>query len=132
MDNCQKCPPKLIFVCILMLLYIGWYMVNMVVSESMASLDMLLGFAQLANVIGDVGLRWPSTLETTFGVTNILDFDLDILWPSCLMQSWSFAHNFYVQLLFPLTMGLMALFGYMSSRISLKFTSRTHPYKRSV
>ncbi|GMH42991.1 hypothetical protein BSKO_10913 [Bryopsis sp. KO-2023] len=122
-DNCLGCPGKGPFALLIILLYIGWYMLNVVISGSMASLDMLLSFAQLANVIGDVGLGWPSRLETTFGVTNILDFDLDILWPSCLISDWSYANNFYVQLIFPLVMGLMAMFGYFLAKLLLYATA---------
>lgn len=120
-DSCQACPGRATFGLLIVLLYLGWYLLNMIVSSSMASLDMLLGFAQLANVIGDVKLQWPSALEKTFGVTNILDFDLDIMWPSCLFADWSFAHNFYVQLLFPVVMGLMALTGFLLSKFCLWF-----------
>lgn len=89
-------------------------MINVVVSKSVASLEMILSWAQLANVIGDVHLRWPHSLQVIFGVANILDFDVDILEPSCL-TSWSFVHNFGVQLALPFLMSLMASLGYLSS-----------------
>lgn len=90
------------------------YVINVVVSKNVASLEMILSWAQLANVIGDVDLRWPSKLRVMFGVANVLDFDVDILEPSCL-ANWSFKHNAVVQLLLPFLMSLMAFFGFLFS-----------------
>ncbi|GMH36510.1 hypothetical protein BSKO_04378 [Bryopsis sp. KO-2023] len=109
-ETCMSCLSKVYFVIMLFLLYLTWYILNMVISVSVASLDMLLSFAQLTNIIASVSLNWPTHIAATFGISNVLDFDLDFLWPSCLFSNWSFAHNLYVQLFFPLMMGLMALF----------------------
>ncbi|GMH40106.1 hypothetical protein BSKO_08010 [Bryopsis sp. KO-2023] len=130
-DTCKKCFGKVEFATMLILLYLTWYVANMVVSDSVTSLGMLLSFFQLSNVIGGLALNWPSIITNTFGITNILSFDLDILWPSCVVAQWSFADNFYVQMLFPLMMGLMALFGYFLSMIAFSLIEGKNVDRRS-
>ncbi|GMH34270.1 hypothetical protein BSKO_02104 [Bryopsis sp. KO-2023] len=122
-ERCFPCPHKAAVVTMVVLLVLGWYILNVVISNNVASLEMMLSWAQLANVIGDVGLRWPKSLETMFGTANLLDFDVDILEPSCLFH-WSFTHNFVVQLLLPFVMSMLAFCGYMASVVALKYHKR--------
>lgn len=91
----------------------------MVISKSVSSLEIMLNWAQLANVIGDVDLRWPGRLGKMFSIANVLDFDVDILEPSCLLN-WSFTHNFMVQLLLPFFMSLLAYMGYVAASFALQ------------
>lgn len=91
---------------------------------------MLLGFAQMMNIVGDVNLKWPGMLSSVFGFANLLDFDVDILEPTCLFPEWSFSHNLIVQLLLPLLMGSMAHFGYVASWSVLKIQKGRGPQIR--
>ncbi|GMH36248.1 hypothetical protein BSKO_04116 [Bryopsis sp. KO-2023] len=121
LEQCIECISNFKIILCIVFLMVVWYMLNVVISGNVASLDMVLGFAQLANIIGDVGLRWPTNLETVFGIANILDFDVDILEPTCMLE-WNFSHNLYVQLLLPLVMGWMASIGYLASWVAMKVT----------
>ncbi|CAD7696286.1 unnamed protein product, partial [Ostreobium quekettii] len=91
--QCYSCLPSPVFISMVVALLVAWYILNVVVSSNVASLDMLLSWAQLANIIGEVDLNWPETLSFMFNVANILDFDVDILSPSCLL-TWSYKQNF--------------------------------------
>lgn len=106
-------------------MFCAQYILNVIISKNVASMDMMLNWAQLANIIGDVGLRWPGSLTTMFAVANILDFDVDILEPSCLFH-WSYHHNFVVQLLLPFFMSLMAYLGYLASCIAFMFRNKSY------
>ncbi|GMH37095.1 hypothetical protein BSKO_04968 [Bryopsis sp. KO-2023] len=118
--GCRRCPAPAIVVIVIVVLVMAWYVLNVVISTNMASLDMLLSWAQLANIVGDVGLNWPDKLSVMFSLANLLDFDVDILEPSCLTR-WSFSHNFVVQLLFPLFMSFLALLGYVVAYGTLRW-----------
>lgn len=91
---------------------------------------MLLGFAQMVNIIGDVNLNWPKMLSSVIGIANLLDFDVDILEPTCLFPGWSFSHNLIVQLTLPLLMGSMAHFGYLASWAVLRLQKGKGPHVR--
>eukprot|EP00210_Caulerpa_lentillifera_P000461 g444.t1 len=114
-DHCYRCPSGTVIVFCIIGLLVGWYVLNVIVSRNVASLELLLGWAQLANIIGDVDLRWTQMLSRLFGVANLLDFDVDILEPSCLIENWGFKQNFIVQLCLPFVMSMMAGIGYFSS-----------------
>ena len=125
MQKCRKCIHTFFVVTLSVLILCGWYVINVTVSESVASLEMILGWAQLANIIGDIDLSWTSRVETVFGIANILDFDVDILEPNCLI-AWSFRHNFILQLCLPFVMTSMAGIGYLLS--SVMYTVTKHKW----
>lgn len=113
-QRCHKCWRASVIVVVCILVLIAWYVMNVTVSRSVASLEIILSWAQLANIVGDINLHWTPMVTTMFGVANILDFDVDILEPSCLFH-WDFTHNFVVQLCLPFVMTLMASSGYVFS-----------------
>jgi len=115
--HCFKCIPSQLLVSLLVLLVAVWYLLNDIISRSLPSVEIMLSWAQLANVIGDLDLRWPSSLEIVFGVANIMDFDVDIVEPTCFKASWTYAENFFVQLALPFILGGVAMIGYILSCI---------------
>ena len=121
--RCHKCMHAFSIVILSLLILCGWYVINVTVSESVASLEMILGWAQLANIIGDVDLNWTPRVETMFGIAYSLDFDVNILEPNCLV-AWSFHHNFILQLCLPVVMTSMAGTGYLLSAMLYTATER--------
>lgn len=89
---------------------------NVTVSRNVSSLEMILEWAQLANIIGDINLNWTDKVNGMFGAANILDFDVDILEPSCIFP-WGFLENFVAQLFLPLLLWFMSIMGYFGSAI---------------
>lgn len=122
-DRCFKCLSKWIMGVFFVVLAVGWYVLNVTISKNLASLEMILSWAQLANVIGDVDLRWPPILEVVFGVADLMDFDVDIIQPTCFKATWTYEENFFVQLCLPFIMGSIALMGYIIAR-ALKTVSK--------
>lgn len=117
MEKCYTCISPLSLTLFAIALLFGWYFLNVTVSRSVSSLEMLLEWAQLANIIGDVDLKWTHMLKWMFGVANILDFDVDILEPSCFIM-WGFKRNFIMQLLLPFIMSAMSAVAYLGSAIA--------------
>lgn len=115
---------------LILLIVVLWYFVNVVVSKNFDTFDMVLAFSQLGNIISDVDLNWPSKLVHVFGVTNILDFDVDVLEPTCIFKNWGFAQNLYVQLSLPLLMGLIAIVGFLISWATMHISKWLTPTKR--
>ncbi len=66
----------------------------------------LLDFAQIAGTLGGFGLPWPKSLDKILGFCGILDFDLDVTGPMCIM-SWTWAHDLVLQLSLPVVVGLI-------------------------
>ncbi|CAD7695521.1 unnamed protein product [Ostreobium quekettii] len=128
-DRCFRCISKRVLTVLFVFLIVGWYMLNVVISKSLPSVDILLSWAQLANVIGDLDLSWPLTLEIVFGVANLMDFDVDIMEPTCFYSDWSYEDNFFVQLCLPFIMGFFALIGYLVASL-LKFLAKNPDTKR--
>ncbi|CAD7705104.1 unnamed protein product [Ostreobium quekettii] len=131
LGNCHECLPAFVFGFMVVALLIAWYILNVVVSNNVASLDMLLSWAQLANIIGEVDLNWPVKLSFMFNIANILDFDVDILSPSCLLP-WSYKQNFIVQLLLPLIMTMLAIVGFLLSWMMYSFYRRCSEERRKM
>lgn len=115
LKDCYRCVSSFTIISLFTLLLFGWYFINVTVSNSVTSLEMILGWAQLANIIGDVSLNWTPMVRTMFGVANILDFDVDILEPSCIFKNWGYRENFVTQLSLPFVMSIMAGVGYLGS-----------------
>lgn len=69
----------------------------------------LLNFAQIAGVLGGFDLNWPgehrSGLAFFLDICGILDFDLDVTGPHCIVQ-WSWVHDMALQLSLPVMVGL--------------------------
>lgn len=42
--------------------YVIWFLINKVVSDRVETLEMILNWAQLANVVGSLGLNWPENI----------------------------------------------------------------------
>ena len=114
LNGCHRCLDRGVIVFLSVVLLVGWYVINVTVSRSVTSLEMMLGWAQLANIIGDINLNWTQNVTTMFGVANLLDFDVDILEPGCVIE-WGFRANFVTQLLLPFVMSTMAASGYLLS-----------------
>jgi len=112
--KCYKCINHALIITLILIMTVAWYVLNVTVSRSVASLEMILEWAQLANIIGDINLNWTQMLTTMFGVANFMDFDVDILEPSCLIK-WGFKENFITQLLLPFVMSTIAAVGYLGS-----------------
>lgn len=114
MQVCFRCLNAATIVSLAIGLLIFWYIINVTVSKRVASAEMILEWAQLANIIGDINLNWTKNVNLMFGVINFLDFDVDILEPTCLIK-WGFEQNMITQLLLPFVMSTMACLGYLGS-----------------
>ena len=68
-------------------------------------------FAQIAGVLGGFDLDWPDSLATFLGLCGILDFDIDVTGPECIVR-WTWAHNMILQLSLPLVVGLINVLQY--------------------
>ncbi|GMH43963.1 hypothetical protein BSKO_11897 [Bryopsis sp. KO-2023] len=123
-DSCYTCFPRIGVVFVLLGLVLVWYLINAVFAQNVESLEMILNWAQLANVIGDLQLRWPYMLTQTFAFANILDFDVDILEPKCLIPNWSFVHNMVVQLMLPVIISIISFSLFYFSKWMFKLDQR--------
>lgn len=110
-DSCSKCWDTFPTILVMLLVFGIWYLINLIVSRRVDTLELILNWAQLANVIGSLPLNWEPMIEKVFNAASLLDFDVDIVEPACLMK-WSFFHNFSVQMLLPAIMSSMVLLWY--------------------
>jgi hypothetical protein len=83
-----------------------WIFVNRFLRETLLMSDSLLNFAQLCGVLGAFDLNWPANLGAFFSVCGLLDFDVDVTTPGCVV-SWSWTHDMILQLSMPLVVGLV-------------------------
>ncbi|GMH35618.1 hypothetical protein BSKO_03486 [Bryopsis sp. KO-2023] len=105
--ECHACTGKVDTVLLLIGVFVVWYSINKVVSDQVETVNGILNWAQLLNVIASLQLKWPTATTKFFNVVSFLDFDVDIVEPSCL-GPWSFTHNYIVQLLLPVGLTLFA------------------------
>lgn len=114
-EKCHECIGACLTILVITIIGIVWYVINVTVSRNVSSVEMILSWAQLTNIIGDVKLDWPNKLKALFSVASILDFDVDILEPSCLISSWSYTQNLIIQLCLPFLMSGVAAFIFLLS-----------------
>ena len=58
-------------------LVVGWIIINKFLCEQLDSLDTFLAFAQMANVIGSLGIDWPKGIsDFVFRIASVMDFDV--------------------------------------------------------
>ena len=82
-------------------IWLIWIIVNRFLCEQLQMADSLLNFAQIAGTLGGFDLAWPKSLETFLTLCGILDFDIDVTGPHCIVE-WTWISNFYLQLSLPL------------------------------
>lgn len=99
--RCQRCPNKAVAVLMMIAVFVTWYLLNSVFSRQIEAFGVILIWVQLANIIGDLQLRWPHNLQVVYDITGVMDFDVDMVEPACLGINWTFTHNFVVQMLLP-------------------------------
>ena len=116
-QRCYPCRNSAGVAAAFVFLLVVWYMINVVVSRNVASLEIALHWAQLANVIGDIHLKWTDMVVTLFGIASLLDFDVDIMQPSCSAR-WGFRQRFLLQLGLPFLMTVMGCSGYLGSALA--------------
>ena len=122
--KCQRCYHKIIVILIMVAVFIAWYLLNSVFSRSIVSFGVILNWVQLANVIGDLPLRWPHNLLVVYSIANVMDFDVDMVEPSCLGIDWTFTHNFIVQMLLPILLSGSSVAVYWTNKVIFHWEKR--------
>ena len=64
------------------LVYAGWFVANEILCEQIESLDIFVQAAQMASVVGEFSVIWPSSLVSLFQVAAIIDFDVGASLPT--------------------------------------------------
>ncbi|GMH43897.1 hypothetical protein BSKO_11831 [Bryopsis sp. KO-2023] len=112
-ESCFACRSKFKIVLLLLFVFVLWWLINSVVSHRVETVELTLNWAQLVNIIGSVQLNWPAPFQSLFSIASILDFDVDVVQPNCLVASgWNYWKNFAVQLLLPAFLSSMAFLWY--------------------
>ena len=93
------------------IIWLVWIVVNRFLCERLQMADSLLNFAQIAGVLGGFEVAWPTSLATFLNLCGILDFDIDVTGPSCIVW-WSWGHDMVLQLSLPLVFGLVNVLQY--------------------
>eukprot|EP00803_Ostreobium_quekettii_P003820 evm.model.scf_1223.3 EVM.evm.TU.scf_1223.3 scf_1223:28111-38337(+) len=114
--RCQKCPGLLLLIFLFIALMVGWYLIIVVAVKNLPSVEIFILWMQLANIIGELDLRWPLRLETVFTTANIMDFDVDTIELTCFYPLWCYKDNFLLQMSLPLILGLVSLSRYLVAK----------------
>lgn len=93
------------------IIWLLWVIINRFLCEELHMADSLLNSAQIAGVLGGFEVNWPVHLATFLGACGILDFDIDVTGPGCVV-SWTWGHDMVLQLSLPLMVGLINVLHY--------------------
>jgi hypothetical protein len=88
------------------IIWLTWLLVNRFLCEHLLMADAVLNFAQIAGTLGGFDLGWPTGIRTFLRLCGVLDFDIDVTGPGCIV-SWTWAHDLALQLSLPLAVGLI-------------------------
>eukprot|EP00736_Rhodelphis_marinus_P004030 Rmarinus@m.19029 len=105
-DQCVECQDNESGRVLLTLSGIGgvvltWILVNKIAASSYDSIDLLLLYLQLASIIFSFHLRWAEDMSISIQSISVINFDVDYVSPSCIVD-WDYSTGVYVQLLLPL------------------------------
>ena len=112
-QKCYPCRDKSELVAFFILLLLGWCFV-VLLSRTVDSFAIILQWAQLANIIGDIHLKWAGMVTTLFGIASLLDLDVDIMDPTCL-TSWGLRQKLLLQLALPFLLTGLGCSRYLGS-----------------
>ena len=122
-QKCYPCRDKSELVAFFVLLLLGWHVI-VLVSRTVDSFAIILQWAQLANIIGDIHLKWAGMVTTLFGIASLLDLDVDIMDPTCL-TSWGLRQKLLLQLALPFLLTGLGCSRYLGSVFAHMLLKRT-------
>eukprot|EP00294_Goniomonas_avonlea_P015071 CAMPEP_0114552622 /NCGR_PEP_ID=MMETSP0114-20121206/7220_1 /TAXON_ID=31324 /ORGANISM="Goniomonas sp, Strain m" /LENGTH=1475 /DNA_ID=CAMNT_0001737505 /DNA_START=20 /DNA_END=4447 /DNA_ORIENTATION=+ len=130
--SCLSCPDSEVAkvsatLVLIIAVLVLWVVINFIASDNYPSVDICLFYLQIADLIGRFGLRWSPATSFVFGILSMLNFDVDFVQPSCIMN-WTHAAKFSIQMLLPAVFAgfYLLVFSFATLLMRLKVITREH------
>jgi len=92
-----------------------WVLLNTRAVEKYFSLDIVLAFLQIYQLIGYFSIRWPAELGAWHAITNFALFNIDFVQPQCI-GDWNKTTEFALQLLLNPIVGVVCTMMYLFNK----------------
>ncbi|KAK3271227.1 hypothetical protein CYMTET_20409, partial [Cymbomonas tetramitiformis] len=104
--NCYMCPvdyvPQLLFtVSTVGGVVAAWVFLGVYMAGNYTSLSILLMYLQIGSMLQGFNMGWPSSINTWITIQQIVNFDVDLISPQCIVTEYGFAYSYYLQLFLP-------------------------------
>eukprot|EP01026_Neomeris_dumetosa_P055161 TRINITY_DN4996_c0_g1_i9.p1 TRINITY_DN4996_c0_g1~~TRINITY_DN4996_c0_g1_i9.p1 ORF type:complete len:705 (-),score=44.85 TRINITY_DN4996_c0_g1_i9:67-2181(-) len=116
-NRCWPCSPAGEIVFYVFFVAFFWWFLNSVLMRFVDTFGVILNWFQLLRVVGLFAVDWPPSIFFMLSLTAIFAFEVDVIELTCLFPSFSFIHNFVLQLLLPVGVGVFSGVAYMCSYI---------------
>ncbi|KAK3242317.1 hypothetical protein CYMTET_47989 [Cymbomonas tetramitiformis] len=105
-DNCVRCPSgfwvKLGFtLSVVVAVVAAWIFLGVIMAGTFQSLSILLMYLQIGSMLQGFKLDWPNAVKEWAEVQTIVNFDVDLITPQCVIEDYGFEWSFYLQMLLP-------------------------------
>ncbi|KAK3236199.1 hypothetical protein CYMTET_53644 [Cymbomonas tetramitiformis] len=104
---CLACPKeysaKLGFtLCALAAVVFAWVFLGVYMAGTYESLGILLMYLQLGSMLQGFSVNWPKAVRDWALVQQIVNFDVDLISPQCVLKSYGYQWSYYLQLFIPI------------------------------
>eukprot|EP00854_Cymbomonas_tetramitiformis_P003066 gene3066-3894_t len=80
----------------------AWVFLGVTMAGTYISLSILLMYLQIGSMLQTFSMKWPETVNQWALVQTIVNFDVDLITPQCVIENYGFEWSYYLQLLLPL------------------------------
>ncbi|KAK3242765.1 hypothetical protein CYMTET_47560 [Cymbomonas tetramitiformis] len=80
----------------------AWVFLGVTMAGTYQSLSILLLYLQIGSMLQGFGMEWPDAVNQWALVQTIVNFDVDLITPQCVIENYGFEWSYYLQLILPL------------------------------
>ena len=103
---CLSCPGGAALTIVEWIIVISLWQAIQYLCKLFPSINMLLLYCQLLSITQGFNVPWPSELYQLAQVMSIINFNMDVVTPTCAGVHWNFYSTFYFTLLLPFLFGI--------------------------
>ncbi|KAH7623950.1 hypothetical protein NADE_008763 [Nannochloris sp. 'desiccata'] len=122
--SCIKCTSEALNLVYFLAVMVLWLIINLSMAEELQSFALLIDWFQLMSLVGAMStIKWPSSLQTFFSISQIFAFEVDVISLRCINPEWGFLYDMVLQ--FSLPLAVIAF--YIILGLCVKFYRRNQP-----
>ncbi|KAK3283070.1 hypothetical protein CYMTET_9213 [Cymbomonas tetramitiformis] len=108
---CLKCPDGLAARLLLtigggILVVVSWVFLGVYMAGTFESLNILLLYLQIGSMLQSFDMDWADEISIWAVVQQIVNFDVDIIGPQCVIPAYGYGWSYFLQLLLPIVVTL--------------------------
>eukprot|EP00854_Cymbomonas_tetramitiformis_P012341 gene12341-14576_t len=132
---CLSCPEgysaKLGFtLCALVVVVFAWVFLGVYMAGTYVSLSILLMYLQIGSMLQGFSVNWPTSVNDWALVQQIVNFDVDLITPQCVLKTYGYQWSYYLQLCLPILVLVANAAHYQLDRFRIMRSTDSQAFKR--